>query len=350
MVPAQLLAVITVAVAVGENGFRIRTILWLCSAGAVALLWATLYLAPLVLAYELRVANFESAAWVSGLLDLTPARIGEVLALNAPGMAAVVAALLLSKRAPLERRAVLVLGAWIATCLAFLGRYYGCSAIGSTAALCHLGTLPPHHYHFYLQAAWACVIGHTLYQAVRLWHLRAARIAAHRFVPMLFAGAILLSGAGWLLFRPYDQRERTAALTKDSDFDLEAYSWLIKNVPAADLFVTDSAAEYGIADFTVMASAHRLVAVSAVHSNPFVDWTAREARRQAYLSALKAPANEILCALNVEAGPNGHAWFLLPAAETPPDTNLVEAKYRDAVLIAYEAKPAACRHAGAAAP
>ncbi len=343
-IPAVLLSAIVAAVTLVEYGVKPRPVLWLAIVAATELAWGMPFLAPLIVRYHLHIANPASSHWTTGLLALTPDKVLAVAALNGPGVVAAIGAWILRRRAPIDRGTVIILGVWAGLCLIFLLRQYACAAITDQSAVCRVFVLPPHHYHFYLEAAWACLIGHVGWHAARQWigagpsavaSPRAAAVAA-------LAAVCVIAGAAWFLYRPYDQRARAAAGTDGAEFDQAAYDWILGNVSPADVVVTDPD-DGDPANFTVMAAARRLVAAWPLLSNPYVDWEARAARLRFYMDAVADTpgAERALCALSTEAGPKATAWFLLPRSRTVDQPRL-ERAFQSAFHTAYRVDARGC--------
>ncbi|MBN8909148.1 MAG: hypothetical protein J0H99_21605, partial [Rhodospirillales bacterium] len=151
-VPALLLAGMTTATVLATHALRPRGLAWLVLAGATALVVSLPFLLPLLQTYRLAIANPIPGAWVHGLL--VPEAAGRALLLNLPGLLA------MPVLRTLPRPAAAALTAWIGLCGLGLTRHYACQA--GIGAGCDVLVIAPHHYHVYLQAAWACLIGITL--------------------------------------------------------------------------------------------------------------------------------------------------------------------------------------------
>jgi hypothetical protein len=103
---------------------------------------------------------------------------------------------------------------------------------------------------------------------------------------------------------------RLGSVHPEKVLDHAAYEWILANTRPDDLFVTElppNPADMGSGAATVMAAGRRLVAPPEMHSNPYVAWEPRNARR---LEALRPGAD--LCRLVREAG-DSTAFLLLPA-------------------------------------
>lgn len=350
--PAVLLTAILVATSLGEKGLRWKTVTWLATAGVFEALLALVVLGPLFIKYHLHTLNsvpafwfdpmsiFDTASWGLGLQ-----RLG-LLVYNGVGFLLVLAALLLYRRLPhVDRRTVTILLAWIGVCTALLVRHYACTFVGNEPSICRISLVPVHHYHFYLQAAWACLWGFVLWNAVR-W--LAGFLASRTWSPpVMLAGVVMacvvISGAA-LLFQhgvrlTYDFRARQRVMSNSDSFDLSAYHWILKNTEPRDLFVTQQAASEEEADraLTVMATGRRLVSMPVYFSNPYVDWNERDARRRRYLSAL-TESGQGICDLAIEAGKDASAWFLV-ANGTAIGSAMVDAVFRTEFNTLYRVRP-----------
>jgi hypothetical protein len=292
-VPAVLLSGIAVAAALAMHDWGWRTWIWLTVVAAVELAWAAPFLLPLVAAYHLHIANSGPGAWMHPALS-----DGATLAPNVGGVLALGWLLFRREWAKLPRASVAILAAWIALCLAFLGRHYAC--LGQTDGVCAVFVVAAHHYHVYLQAAWASVGGVAL---VRLW----AQGRRLDLVPLaMLAGLVGLIG----FFGKAEDVElrRLGSTHPEWVLDQDAYSWIIGHTNPNDLFVTELPAEgadMGATAATVMAAGRRLVAPPEFHTNPYVAWAPMNARRLAFLAA-----DADLCALTRQAE-NNAAFFLL---------------------------------------
>ncbi|HEY0181828.1 MAG TPA: hypothetical protein VGC09_03385, partial [Rhodopila sp.] len=229
---------------------------------------------------------------------------------------------LLSRRAwrRLPRSTTPILAAWIALCLAFLGRHYACSGAG--AGVCGVFVVAAHHYHVYLQAAWASLTGLVL---VDLWAMGRRR----DLVPLAILAACV--GLIGLFAKTEDLALRRLGSTHaDLILDRAAYDWILLRTSPLDVFVTElprEPADMGPAAATVMAAGRRLIAAPAFHTNPYVDWAQMNARRTTYLK----PGAD-LSGLLRQAG-SSTAYLLLPngtftGAATPVFNSAFNTIYR----------------------
>lgn len=291
-VPAVLLSGITVSAAVAAHGLRPRVLLWLGVVGGTELLWSAPFLLPLIRAYHLHIANPGPGAWVHPALTDPATLLPNVLG-------CLVALWLMSRRewSRLPRISVAILGAWVVLCAGFLGRHYACAAMAQSGGACGVFVIAAHHYHVYLQAAWATLAGVAL---VRLWSFGRRQ----DLVPLGIL-AVLLGMAGFFAKAEDTELHRMGSARADRIMDRAAYDWILSNTRPADLFVTElppQGADMGPAAATVMAAGRRLVAPPEFHTNPYVEWAAMNARRLAYLDG-------DFCSLLQQAG--GDSAFLL---------------------------------------
>lgn len=326
-VPAIILSGIVTAVAFAERGLAWRSFLWLSVVAAFEIAWGALFIAPLLVHYHLHIANVVPGSYVDGLL--IPSRLFTAAAvINLPGVAAAVAAWLLRRRAPMDRRSAAILTAWVAICIVFLLRHYACALIGADGPACQAFVLPVNHFHFYLQTAWACLIGYALYHAIARWIENERSWASRRSGSMAAASIlVILAGAGWFLNRPYDRYARAQSQRDGVYFDLAAYRWILANSHPTDLFITDLAApeKDDPAAISVIAAGRRLVAAPILHSNPYVDWRERDARRRRLLAALTEGATTATprgdpCDLAGVDGAGAAIWLLLPKSVVPAES------------------------------
>ena len=102
------------------------------------------------------------------------------------------------------------------------------------------------------------------------------------------------------VFDPEDRAlRRLGSVHPELVLDRAAYEWILANTRPDDLFVTElppNPADMGPGAATVSAAGRRLVAPPEMHSNPYVAWQPRNARR---LEALRRGAD--LCPLVREA-------------------------------------------------
>ncbi len=319
-VPAVLLSGMVVSAGVAAQGFRARTLLWLMLVAGMELACAMPFLWPLIAEYRLHIANPGPGAWAHPALGdwvTTLPNLGGGAALG----------WLLWRRAwrDLPTPTVALLGTWIGLCLLFLGRHYACAAVGETGGICGIFVVAAHHYHAYLQAAWASVAGLALVRVLgppsrlpfggtmpcRLW---LDRSRAGLVVRTGISLSVLAAGFAFLT-KPDDiALQRLGSTRPELILDLDAYGWIIRQTGPEDLFVTElppNEADMGPAAATVMAAGRRLVAPPALHANPYVAWEARNARRLRFLAAVSGRGGA-LCAFQAEAG-DGAALLMLPS-------------------------------------
>ena len=330
-VPAILLSGIVTAAALVQPARWSRRILWLGLVAAIEWLWALAFMAPLVWSYRLRIANPVPGAWVHGILavDGVPWRL---LALNAPGLIAGLV-ILWSRPGGLSRTASAILSAWIVLCAAFLVRHLLCHLGCLDGASCRVFVIAPHHFHVYLQAGWAVLIGYALWFG---WHAGRQRRCGWA------AAGLALAGLAGLLMqtRDVDARDQVAA-RPDIVLDRAAYDWISRNTHPDDQFVTPlprEADQMGPAAATVIAAGRRLVAPPEIHANPYLPWAPMNARRLSYLSELHAGSGA-LCRLVGEAAPA--TFFLLPV-EMSDATAGLEPIVRTATHVLHRVSTSAC--------
>jgi hypothetical protein len=320
-IPAVLLSGITASVVLTARGVSRRAVVWLCVTATIALAWASLFVGPLLLAYRLHIANPVPGAWVHGLLK--PDAVEHILLLNLPGLLA------LPALAWLSRPAAAALATWIGLCLAFLLRHYVC-AWSEGGVACTLLVIAPHHYHVYLQAAWASLVG------IAVW--RGITVAPWPATAALGTVAVLAGLAGTSGHSP-DVDRRSAALDRpDAVLDRAVYRWILRHTNPQALFVTllpIEADRMGASVATIFAAGRRLVAPPEVHGNPYLPWAPMNMRRLDYL----AGGDAALCRFQTEAGAEAGAWFLLPPNDSTPRVTLM---FRSTDHALYRVDPAVC--------
>jgi hypothetical protein len=238
---------------------------------------------------------------------------------------------LLRRRAPVDNRTVAILGTWIIGCLTFLLRNEVCAASGVKGAVCETFVIPAHHFQFYLAAAWASVMGHTIWQGAIWWaQPRPGRPSSLKLAVLSVTAVVTLAlGTFWFSFRPYavdvyhwvrrtvqpSFEIRTRELVQKEIPDIASYHWIIAHTRPRDLFVTRLDRDDAV--FAVSSAGRRLVAAPPVFSNPYVDWVSREERRVRFIAAISgqnAGSHHALCDLLTEAGERT-AFFLLPSED-----------------------------------
>ena len=281
---------------IGARGIDARGAAWLALTGACAAVPAAFYVLPLLLAYPAGIAHRAPGGWTSQALAGDWRALAEM---NAPWA---IAAIVLWRSRGLQRGARAIAGIWIGICLFELGRHFACGAPGEGPEVCRIGRIPAHHFYLYLQIAGAFLIGAALPILARRFlaqgsppragrfgagRLGTGRLGAGRFILGIAAAAALAFGAAGLLTRDYDRRVRDLALNHTDVFvmDLPVYRWILRSVPPDGVFATfahgDRDGDFDSAVFTAMAAGRRLVAAHHLFSNPYVDWTSREAARHA---------------------------------------------------------------------
>jgi hypothetical protein len=321
-VPAILLSAIVAAVAIARDGLRSAVLFWLVCVAVAELAFAAPFLAPLIVAYHLHIVNPVPGGWVHELLTVPPLRKW-LIGVNLPGILAL-AVVALRRGYGLERVSAVIFATWIAACVFFLVRHMACFYLGQAGGVCGVFVIAVHHYHAYLQAAWASLIGLALCRLMGSlsrtwrWPVRAALAAA------IFAGLVGFVTEPWssLVSRGSSSMSKRASALANPDtiLNLEAYHWILANTAPQALFVTPrpgldaSPSAIGPEAATVIAAGRRLVAAPEAHANPYIEWPERNAQRVRYLSALSGgpEAAQALCELLRQADARAGAYFLLP--------------------------------------
>jgi hypothetical protein len=310
-VPGIMLAAVAAAAAVAAQELRWRLLGWLIVMGGATLALSLIFLLPLMIAYRLQLVGTASA-YVESLFTLWPIP-RRLIATLLPGLLAL--PLLALPRAVVglghETRAILL--AWIGLPALFLLRHYLCGGPVGPAA-CTVLLLPVHHWHIYLQAGLACLIGHAAWLAARRWPGR----------PSIIAGVALgLMGCLLFLRRPDDAAIRQRAL--EGLGDVELYGWVLDHTRPRDLFVTELPRPVrDPAALAVLAAARRQVAPPEPYANPYVPWAPHDRRRAAYLAAAAKRDLGPLCQLVREAGPGADSYIVLANPTPTPAHGLVK--------------------------
>ena len=305
-VPALLLAPMLVAAVLAHHGLRARAAVWLALAALTAGVVAAPFLAPLLVVYRLHIANPVPGAWVHPLLSEEYA--WRLLLLNVPGLTAAVGMSFLHGTQRPVRRTIAMMAAWIGACGMFLLRHYGCGD-DRAHGVCGVFVVAVHHYHVYLQAAWACLIG---FAVAACWPERR-RFATGATAVAAVAGAVLLFA------HPRDREMYSGtAAEPGSVLDRAAYDWILAHTAPGTMFVTELPLEIdrmGPAAATVIAAGRPLAAPPRIHGNPYLDWLPANARREAWLRAARDGDAPALCRLRNDAG-GTDVLLLLPVAAT----------------------------------
>jgi len=340
-VPGLILTAMVAAAAFVAQGLRMRTVGWLAVTAAAQLPVMMVYFAPLLLHYPDGMVHLPPALYSDWLMQrpLHP----WLLVMNAPGIVALVATLLLWRRAPLGHVTVAMLAAWIGVCALFLLRHFACpdeqaGSPGAAPAVCRAFVVTIHHFHLYLQIAWALLMGHVAWHVARLWVAGPAGAPVRRgraAVAIGLALVMLATGSYAVLRRGFDRQRREMALAADY-IDRDTYGWILANTPPGARFVTEHAAESGPTAFAVMAAGRNLVASPESFSNPFVRWEPREAERLALIAAAvgEGPARALCDA----AGP---LWLVFEADKAVAPGRL-KAVHRTEVNTIFRVSPALC--------
>ncbi len=312
-VPGIILTLVVTAVAFGLRGLRVETVSWLAVVAVVQLAVMSPYLAPIALHYPSGIVHLKPSLYLSRLMEPRFGAIARTALLNMPGMLALVGTMFLyRRRVRLGKGAAVALGAWIILCAVALGRHYACylaaRATGANVAevtVCRVFLVPVQHFHMYLQIAWAIPIGFVSWHLFRLFLERNTGSRTGVAAVMVLA---LAAVGGWsVLNRKWDAEARHRVLhTADGGglIDLDAYRWILANTRPNDTFATPAADLGDPAAFAVYAAARKLVAAEEMHSNPYVLWEAREARRRQILEAASG---------GVPLLPAPARWFSAPA-------------------------------------
>jgi hypothetical protein len=285
LVPAVILTVMVVSVAIVRARFDPRVVAWLGVVALFELATAAPYLVPTVLYYRAGMANDVYSAWVDPLLK--GSNFTHVVLLNAPGiLASLVTLVLARRRRDINLAAATALIAWVSICSLFIIRRYACAIPGASQAhICSIFVLTIHHYHLYLQNAWACLMGYATWATIQMVG-ELGRPRWSRPAVGIVVAAVLAFGVRSFLNRDYDEDARGVGMTDGQMFDSQVYRWVLASTEPTDVFITDLQSAYGSpAAFSVMAAGRQLIAVPVLFSNPFVEWTRRDARRQSYLDA-----------------------------------------------------------------
>ncbi len=336
-VPAILLSAIVTVVALRASAPRARVVAWLAVVALVELAWAAPFLGPLVLDYRLHIANPVPGTWVHTLLghDGLP----HLIAVNLPGVLAMGVVLIRHPRPVWSGATRAIVATWTVTCLAFLARHFTCSALEETGGTCGVFVIAAHHYHVYLQAAWALAIGQALWLLAEALPRRDRR--ALLAAP---AGLATLAGFCLLAANPRDREMRTGTVEHpETVLDRQAYAWILRNTAPTDVFVTTLPAatdQMGPSAATVIAAGRHLVAPPAIHANPYLIWPPMNRARLTWLHGFETGNAAELCAFSRATGPDRGAYFLLTAdtARSP----IVKPHFRSAGHTVWQVDAAAC--------
>jgi hypothetical protein len=335
--PAVILSAIVAAVAVVQSRCHPRIIVWLGVVAVVELATAAPYLAPL-LHYPGNILNPANGEWIDDLLQ--PHRLKRIAVLNAPGvLASLIAAIIARRRRDIAPTSLAALLAWISVCGLFILRSYACTVFSiGQARVCHFFVLPVHHYHLYLQDAWACMMGYSAWAVIRT-ATQEGRPHWYRPVAVVLILATLAVGVRSFFKLPFDEFERQVGLTDGRYFDSQAYRWVLANTNPSDVFLTDLVTPTweNTAAFTIIAAARQLVATPKNVSSPFVDWEKRDTRRRFYLEAGSPETDDgRLCDFR------GQRAYFLVGTEFPKRSPRLEPVYASRHLVAYRISTEKC--------
>jgi hypothetical protein len=346
-VPAIILTLVVTAVAFGVRGFQVQTVSWLAVVAVVQFAVMSPYLVPIAMHYPGGIVHSNPGFWLDQLMVPHFGAMARTALLNLPGVLALVGTVFLYRRGiRLQRGAAFALGWWIILCVVVLGRHYAC-ALGARAtgadvaeiAACRVFVVPVHHYHLYLQSAWAILIGFVSWHLLRLFLERGTRSRAGVAAVIVIA---LAAAGGWsLLNRKFDAGQRRYAL-EGSDggwsIDLDTYHWILANTRPNDTFATPLSLDWGDpAAFAAYAAGRKLVALPLLHSNPYLLWEPREARRQQILEAASGGTPPTpLCEYH-----GSTLWLLLPTGAAV-DESRVKPVYSTERYTFYRVRDGLC--------
>ena len=346
-VPAIILTFVVTAVVFGVRGLQIRTIWWLAVVAVMQLAVMSPYLAPIAVHYPAGILHPKPGLWLDPLMMAHFGAMARTALLNLPGLLALsLAAFLYRRGTRLDRGAAFALGAWITLCILVLARHYACGLGARVTGLeitqitpCRVVVVPVHHYHLYLQTAWAMLIGFVGWPLLRFFLDQGSysRTAVTGVVVLAFT----VVSSWWLLNRKYDASARYRAVSHPNGgeaVDLDAYRWILANTRPDDAFATPLAFDWADPGaFAAYAAGRKLVALPSLHSNPYVLWEPREARRQQILEAATSDAPpRPLCEYH-----RGALWVLLPLG-SPVNERRVETVYSTERYTIYRVLSGLC--------
>jgi hypothetical protein len=337
-----ILTTIAVVVATVQARCHPRIIVWLGVVAVAELATAAPYLVTTVLYYPAGMLNDTYKGWVDDTFRLY--NLKRAALINAPGaLASLLTLMLARRRRDIGLASATALLTWIGVCAVFIIRHYAC-ALGGTgqAGVCQIFVLTVHHYHLYLQDAWACLMGYVTWAAVQM----AAEPGRPRWCRPVAAIVVLAAisvGVQSFSYHRYDQQARQVGVTDGREFDAQAYRWVLASTAPQDVFVTELESElqnewHAPAAFTVLAAGRQVVAAPVLFSNPFVDWMARDARRRLYLNAASRDGNGDgrLCDLQ------GQHAYLLVQRDFEVRSPRLQPVYASPYLAAYRISTEEC--------
>ncbi len=181
---------------------------------------------------------------------------------------------------------------WLIICVVFYIHSVAVSFLAAGFNIHLFGTVPSHHYFFYLKALQAVFFGIGLYALFFKWlpsllnkinpvYASKVKFSTNLFLVMLVLLVIVNypSYSGRFDFANIDKK----VIELDSEkWRYEAYFWIMKNTDINDVFL----AERELCDLPVLASGRKMVAVSATFSNAYIDYDSRNADRNYLLESL----------------------------------------------------------------
>jgi len=277
---AGVLAAIGFAHAAGTGKGRASLVRHALIVG-VAVVVAAPFLWSILLRYQLRIRNPAPLDWVWPPMSLPSSPAFMATYVSLPGtLLAVVALLWLVGRGPRRREASL-LAAWALAAAAFFALSILREGTGVGPRL-----VPRHHFLFYWRAAESALLG---YGGAALLALggRLGGESLRRLAPAALVLAVAAAVAA--RFPSYREREAFTAGRRDAERDdsrlnrQEAREWIRAHSASDDVFL----AADDLALMIVGPAGRKVVALDAYFSNPYVDWQARHAARDAMVADLR---------------------------------------------------------------
>jgi len=291
-----VLAVVGFAREAGTGKGRVSLARHALLAGAATVVAAP-FLWSILVRYQLRIRNPAPLEWVWPPMSLPglPAFMATYGSLPATALA-VVALLWLVGRDPRRREASL-LAAWALAAAAFFALSLLREETGLGPRL-----VPRHHFLFYWRAAESALLGYGGASALLALGGRLGWPTLERFAP--FALVLAVAAAVAARFPSYQGRDAFTAGRRDAERDdsrlnrQEARAWIRAHSAPDYVFL----AADDLALMIVGPAGRKVVALDAYFSNPYVDWRARHAARDAMVADLREGRFSELAALGRALG------------------------------------------------
>lgn len=178
-----------------------------------------------------------------------------------------------------------------------IGMYMHSSAVAFIAAKYNIhlfGTVPMHHYFYYLKTVQAIMFGFGLYfiffeglpwvvKKVNLTFLKNILSYKNSFIAGLII-IVLINYPSYSNRKDFHEIDSMVVNMNKDPWRFEAYSWIKANSDINDVFLCAR----DLTDVPVLAAGRKMVAVSLTFSNAYLDYNKRHADRDFLLQSLRS--------------------------------------------------------------